>query len=174
MKKIFNIGAALIAIVLLCCGVLYDETPSYVRLANGITTKIAKKLEKERNLYLVGTGGGMMDDVEMMAMSFYMYDEVDLEKARKLLLYIVNSYLEDINTNKDIHPYLHNKPFTAKNIEIRIWFFNSNRERLSPEKIFHVSALEGKLSYYIRGLEEGTRQSVCKETYEEASKPQAI
>ena len=51
---------------------------------------------------------------------------------------------------------------------MRIWVYEPDRSRLSPEKIYYISAIDGVFSYYIRGLEEYSRQAVCEETYEEA------
>ena len=43
-----------------------------------------------------------MNDIQMMAMSFHFYQEVDLKKARELLVYAINEYLLDINNNASL------------------------------------------------------------------------
>ena len=73
-----------------------------------------------------------------------------------------------INNNEEIKPYLHEYPFTAKNVKIHIWFYNPDRSSVSPEKIYYVSAIDGILDYYIRGPEKYSRQAICEETYDEA------
>ena len=65
----------------------------------------------------------MMDDIQMMAMSFNYYEEVNLKTARELTIYVINEYLSAINSNKELRPYLHEYPFTAKNVEIRIFIY---------------------------------------------------
>ena len=109
-----------------------------------------------------------MHDIQMMAMSFYLYHEVDLKEARELLVYIINEYLSEINSNIEIRPFLHEYPFTAKNVEIRIWAYNPDGSKLSPEKIYYISNIKGRLRYYIRGSDP--REAICEETYAEASK----
>ncbi len=166
MKLFFTCGVMFS--LLFGCSSLGYQSPRYVKLAAEITEKTAQELKEKKNLYLVGTGGGMMNDIQMMAMSFHFYQEVDLKEARELVVYAINEYLLDINNNEEIRPYLHEYPFTAKNVEIHIWIYKPDRHRLPPEKIYYISAIDGILDYYIRGLEEYSRQAICEETYEEA------
>ncbi len=166
MKLFFTCGAMFS--FLFGCSSSWHSLPDYEKIADDITEKTAQKLKEKKNLYLVGTGGRMMNDIQMMAMSFDYYQEVDLKKARELLVYAVNEYLLDINNNEGIRPYLHEFPFTAKNVEIRIWIWKPDRSKPLSEKIYYISAINGVLSYYIRGLEEYSRLAICKETYEEA------
>jgi hypothetical protein len=146
------------------------RSPRYVYLADEITEKTAHKLEEQKDLYLIGTGGGMIKDIQMMAMSFAFYRKIDLKTARELLVYSTNEYLSDINENEEIRPYLHEYPFTAKNVEICIWIRNPDGSDLSLEKIDYISAINGALSYYIPGPNKYSRQMICEETYEEALK----
>jgi len=144
------------------------QSPRYVKLAHEITDKTAKKLKDQKNLILIGTGGKMMDDIQAMDMSFNYYQVVNLEEARKLIGFIISEYLSDINNNQEIRPYLHEYPFTAKNVEIRIFIYNLDRSKVSPEKIYYVSAIDGIIDYYIRGPEKYSRKAIQEETYEEA------
>jgi hypothetical protein len=70
-----------------------------VKLADQITKNTALKLRKEKGLVLAGTGGGMMDDVNFMFMSFDYFQEVDVDKARTLLVEAAQEYLSAINTD---------------------------------------------------------------------------
>ena len=109
-----------------------------------------------------------MHDIRMMAMSFDYYQEVDLQTARELIVYALKEYLSDINTNKEVKPYLQNYPFTAKNVEIRIWISKPDRSTPSPGKIQYMSAINGILDYYTREENQHSRKTICEETYEEA------
>ena len=167
MKIISYIG---ITILLLFAYAYFGgyQSPRYVKIAHKITAKTAKKIEQQKKLRLIGTGGGMMDDIQAMHMSFQFFHEVDLKKARELVVFAIKQYLEDINSHEKVRPYLHNYPFTAKNIEIHIWVYNPDRTKLPPDKIYYISAINGVLNYYIRGPEEYSRQAICEQTYEEA------
>jgi len=143
----------------------FSPSQDYEKIADKITEKIAKKLKAQKNLYLVGTGGQMMDDIQMMAMSFDYYQEVDLKIGRELIVHIINEYLLAINSNKEIRPYLHEYPFTAKNVEIRIFIYNPDRSELPLEKIDCITSLNGMLKYYTRS---NPRQAIYEETYKQA------
>ena len=139
MKLFFNVGVILFMFSFLFgCSSFGYQSPRYVKLAHEITEKTAKELKEQKNLYLIGTGGQMMDDIQMMAMSFDYYQEVNLKTARELTIHAINEYLSAINNNKEVKPYLHEYPFTAKNVEIRIWVYNPNRSDLPLEKIYCI------------------------------------
>src|ERR1044072_300363 len=104
IKLFFNIGATLCMLSFLCGCSSFSSSPDYEKIADQITEKTAKELQAQKNLYLVGTGGQMMDDIQMMAMSFEYYQEVDLKTARELILYAIHAYLSAINSNTEIRP----------------------------------------------------------------------
>ena len=166
MKLIFNFGVivTILAFVSGCSSFSY-QLPNYEKIADAITANTAKKLEEQKKLYLIGTGGRMMHDIQAMHMSFQFFHEVDLEEARELIVYALREYLSDINNNEEVRPYLHNYPFTAKNVEIRIFIYGPDRNELPPEKIVYISSRNGILRYYIRADDD---HPICKETYEEA------
>jgi hypothetical protein len=152
------------------CSSFNYQFPDYEKIADKITEKTAKKLKKQRSLCVIGTGGQMMHDIQMMAMSFNYYHEVDLKVARELIIYAINEYLADINNNKEVRPYLHEYPFTAKNVEIRIAIYKPDGTSPPLDKIFYISAINGNLTYYRDLPETYSMQAMCKETYEEALK----
>jgi len=166
MKYFYEYGIILLIFFSnLGCTSLRDQMPNYEKIADAITGNTAKKLKKQKNLFLIGIGGRMMDDIQMMAMSFSYYHEVNVEQARELITYAINEYLADINNNQEIRPYLHEYPFTSKNVEIRLFIYGPDRRELSPEKIGYVSSIDGVLEYYTRSDKD---HPICKETYEEA------
>jgi hypothetical protein len=171
MKCRFNFW--LIMFVVFClfgCSSFGHQSPRYVKLAHEITEKTAEKLKGRKDLFLVGTGGKMMNDIQAMDMSFDFYQEVDLKEARQLVVHIIKEYLSDINGNKEIRQYLHEYPFTAKNVEIRIFIFEPNGTDPPLDKIYLISAINGILTYYLDLPETYSRRPICKETYEDALK----
>ena len=166
MKWVFNFGSALLAFSSFCgCSSVGYQSPRYVKLAHEITASTAKKLEEEKKLYLIGTGGRMMYDIKMMAMTFNYYCEVDLKRARELIVFATNEYLGDINNNQEIRPYLHEYPFNAKNVDIMIFVYHPDRSELPPEKSYCITSWNGVVKYYTRCDRD---HPIFKETYEEA------
>jgi len=166
MKRFLNFSLFLFMFVsVFGCNSFRDKMPEYEKIADKITNRTAEKLKKEKKLILIGIGGRMMDDIQMMAMSFNYYHEVNLEQARELLIYAINEYLSDINNNQDVRPYLHEYPFTSKNVEIRIFIYGPDRKKLPPDKIGYISSIDGVLEYYTRADDD---HPICRETYAEA------
>lgn len=166
MKHFFNFSLTLLIIVLAFgCNSMTYKLSDDEKIVNQITQETAKKLKEKKNLVLIGTGGQMMYEIEMLAMSFNYYQEVDLNSARDLIVYAIKEYLSDINNNQKIRPYLHEYPFTSKNVEIRIFIYGPDRRKLPPEKIGYISSRKGILRYYIRKDDD---HPICQETYDEA------
>ncbi len=139
----------------------------YENIANQITKRTAEKLEKEIGLVCIGTGGGMMGDIYHKAMSFHYYQEVDLKKARELLVYASQCYLSAINTDKKVRPYLHVYPFPIQNIEIDIWSKEPDGKNVPFDKIACFGVLNGVVKYLLDRPNK-TYITFYKETYEEA------
>lgn len=167
-------SVTIFAIILTICGatmgysIFKPTSDDYEKLADEITAKTAKKLKAEKDLILVGTGGRMMDDIKMMGMAFEYHKIVNIEEARKLLVYCIEEYLYAINSNKKIQPCLHNYPFTAKNIEIEIYIRNPDGSNVSLNEIKVAAATGGEMSYYVDYPEKHTIKAIHEETYEEA------
>ncbi len=160
----------LVPLIILCCVIFREELfeTDYEKVADAITAKVAKKIRREKNLILIGTGGGMMDDIKMMAMSFCYYQEVDIEDARKLLVYCVEEYLNAINASEKVRPYLHNHPFTAKNVEIRLFISQVDTSDVALGRLCGADAIKGDLNYYADNADRYTLKRLHEETYEEA------
>jgi len=140
------------------------ESPRYVKIADSITDKTAKKIEKEKGLVLCGTGGGMMDNVKFMMMAFKYPKSVNVKEARDLLIYCAEAYLSDINNDPEIRPFLHNYPFTAKNIEIEIYFPD-----IADLNLLNVASVyKGGVAYKINDPKTQQLKRILEEPYETA------
>lgn len=140
------------------------------KITDAITQEVAKKICKEKDLVLAGTGGGAMYGVRMLSLSFYSYKEVDLETARKLLVYCVDEYLAAINSNKKIRPYLVNYPFNENNVEIRIFLHGADGRNVPSGKLSIVSMVDGTLHFKAENPDGNTLDKLHQETYQQAKK----
>jgi len=147
-----------------------QQSPDYEKIADRITANTAKKLEADKALHLVGTGGAMMHDIQMMMMGFQFYQVVDIEKARGLLVYSVEEYLSSINSNEEIRPYLHNYPFVAKNVKIVIYFSKPDHYDVPFGEVSIAAAGEGEIVYYTKSPDTLRLQEKHEETYQDALK----
>jgi len=170
-------GTIAVILILVICSSFFSlkkKKVDYEKIADRITGRTMLKIEKETKLIFVGFGGGAMHNIRLLSMSFDYYQEVDLDQARELLLYAVDTYLEEINKDQEVRPYLITYPFTAANVEIQIFFYQPDRRDLGPGKIYYSSAIDGIFDFYIPGKEQYSRETFSEETYEEAKQRVAM
>ncbi len=167
MKKNKNILFFILIIFISGC----FSASSYSSIAHKITHKTAVQLKKEKDLQFFGSGGGMMGDIQMMAIDFQYFHLVNLQEARELLVYAIQTYLNNINSNKEVRPYLHNYPFTAKNIGIIICILQPDGSEPAQGELAGLVLRNGILRYELTALSKNAFCPVFhKETYEEALK----
>ena len=143
----------------------------YEEIAVKIEKQFIRKMKKEKGLQCIGTGGGMMTDIQRMAISFQFFQEVDLAQARELLVSTTVEYLHAINSSREVRPYLHNYPFGLENIEVMMWVEDPNGKSIPIDQIAQMTLSNGVLSYYSYKYDPGNSyRELHKETYEEALK----
>jgi len=146
-----------------------NQSIDYVHLADQVTNRTAKQLKDEKELKAYGTGGGMMGDIYLMRMYFQYCHLVNLEEARKLSVYATQTYLNNINADKAVRPYLHVYPFTVKNVEIIICFTQPDGNFPPIGDIAGASLRSGVIEYDLMSGEKlGPAPILHEETYEEA------
>lgn len=111
-----------------------------------------------------------MYGIRMMAISFRYEKVVDIDTARKLLVYSVEEYLKAINNDKRVRPYLNHYPFTAKGVEIRIFFYQPDGHNVPAGQISCASSINGILEYNSHDPDDYAFKTVHKESYAEAIK----
>ena len=112
----------------------------------------------------------MMDDIKKMTMGFQYYGEKSVDEARELLVYSVECYLTAINENEEIRPYLHNYPFTSKNVEVDIYFRKIDGHTVPIGEINVASSNQGLVTYFIDNPEGTALQEYHEESFEEAQR----
>ncbi len=154
--------------------ILYQRDPKWDLADDAYDNEIGKKvflqLVKEKKLYVCESGWALhgSDKIRCMHCGFNYYDEINIEKARELLMTAVDLYLKTINENERIRPLLSNYPFTLDNVEILIFLKKSNGSELDPDKLHVLALKEGILEYMIGSLGRELLPTIYHETYEEA------
>lgn len=98
--------------------------PVYGKMADRILAKTAKILTKRHNMYVIGTGGGFIGHVNMLALSFQIWKTIDQNETRMLIVDCIEEFLCQINSDEEIRQYLKHYPFTSADIEIEIYSHN--------------------------------------------------
>ncbi len=138
------------------------------RLVNEIERHVFSKLKKEKDLIPFGTGGQTADGIKMLCLAFQYRTPVDIDSGRKLLIDGVKELASAVNAERDIHRYLVDYPFDAKNIIIAIYLQNPDGSEFGPDKLSLIKAEQGILNYKIFNPETNKLITVFTETYEEA------
>ena len=100
------------------------QQPEYITLADKITGQVCEEITLPKDLHLTGYGGALIYDVKELALHFDACECLNLEEARKLYIEMTETYLDYINEDEAIKPYLHNYPFTIQNLDLTIAFLD--------------------------------------------------
>ena len=138
------------------------------QLVNQLRKEVALQLHQERGLIPCGTGGQMMNQIQMLALSFDYRQPVDIDKSRELLITAVDTFVAAINANEAVRPYLGNYPFTPKNIELRVFLQNPDRSNVQSGQLSIVTSIAGIFEYDIKEPDYPLHKTIHHEPYEEA------
>src|ERR1700722_6640758 len=128
MNKKMNTKFVCLLFVFVICGAFSE--PKYCKLSDRIFIPYNKELRKQKHLYLMGSGGAMMDDIQKVNAHYVSFERLNIEEARKLYIEVTEGYLCRYNQNEQIRPYLHNYPFTIDNLEVMIGFENEQHRHM--------------------------------------------
>ena len=142
------------------------------QLVDEVSLKVAKKLKAEMNLVPAGFGSQMRDQIKMIALSFFYYGPVDIEKARELLLAATNDLISAVNDDVRIRPHLNNYPFGPKNVEIRIFLYNTDGTNPPVKELSVITLTRGILRYKVDDPKNPLFTTVLEESYSEAEEKQ--
>jgi len=102
-------------------------------------------------------------------------DEISLEYARNLIVFLAENLLQDINSNSEVRSHLDVYPFSSNLIHITIHFEDENRIDLG-QGVAIVYFSKGKIEYEGYKIDkytgrypaDGKHYTIHKETYAEA------
>ena len=137
--------------------------PERDRLGNQVVVAFGKKMQQE-GLQLIGIGGAEREEKTwLFCLVFYAHFDLTIPKSRKLLVKMTDEFLQLVNTNEQLRPYLSEYPFTDKNLEISVIAIDDKPEFLFSAKIHHSNV------YYTKANPNGgLLLTEFKETYDEA------
>ena len=137
----------------------------------GFERRKAKVLEKKYQMRLSGIGGGVKDKkIWLMTLSFTRDDSLLSEnEARKLLIACINEYLDAVNRDEYIRPYLKDFPTTSRNLDFSIHHHQKNGFVAHYPYISVVNCNQGKIGFFTKDPAERYGYKTKKyETFEEA------
>jgi hypothetical protein len=103
--------------------------PKYCKLSDRLFIPYNREL-KSKGLYLIGSGGAMMDDIQKVNATYISYQQLNVEQARELYVDVMEGYISRYNQNAEIRPYLHTYPVTVENFSVMIGFENEKHSHM--------------------------------------------
>lgn len=129
-----------------------------------------KRLGTKYHMHLGGVGGGVDHGIWLMSLDFQRKNSVlTEEEARELIINSLNDYLNMVNKDEKLRPFLKVYPFEAKNIDMTIFNHTADRREIYHPSIGVVNANQGKIGYFTNDESNQFRYKSQKyESYEEA------
>ncbi|CDR34241.1 hypothetical protein [Criblamydia sequanensis] len=147
-----------------------SQENDYLHITGNIRKDFEAKILHTYGLKCIGSGGSLMYNVKKLSMEFQHKGILNKNELRKLLIELTDLFLEEINNNEEIRPYLENYPFTPKNIDITIYIRDSQNQRVFYPNLCVASSLYGKLLFHTNDEANPIAPfyTTEEETYEEA------
>ena len=134
-----------------------------------ISSVFIQEIENEHQIYCIGEGGHMANDLEGITLSFIAYREGSIEEARKIEVCAIQKLTQLINANKKLRPYLREYPFPTHRVEICL-SYKEKDNNYYPNNLAYISHINGILRYRSQDLSTPKLILLHQETFEEALK----
>lgn len=92
----------------------------YIKESTRIENQLVKEICAEYNLRVFCLGGGYMDEHDYLHFSFQYPKPLTISAAEDMVVQITEKVLARINEEQPLRPYLHNYPFTVKDVKVSI------------------------------------------------------
>ncbi len=140
----------------------------HVILIDKVTAAFKKDIW-DKKVHFCGSGGRMMNDVEQVFLAFEVMKKSSLPEIRKLFIELTELYLNKVNNDVAVRPYLHNYPFTIDNLEFVVKVLNEKNCWQEDGNIAFVfySKRRGVMIYQAHDSKNGL-YTIYEEPYEEA------
>lgn len=139
-----------------------NTCPRKERLKNKVISQTSQELKTEKQLILVGFGGSSLQNFEHISISFDCYQPLNIKKARKIILFIANRFLNNIN---DVLKKNQEDLYEIKNLKIMIFCYMPNKSPAKPPNLGSIWLIKNNIYYNLR---EEDLKTIHKETYKEA------
>jgi len=113
-----------------------------------IVLRHAEKLKRQARLHWMGSRGLRKSRVGKFFLAYECYHPLDIEQARKLLVYAVESLLKTINAGDVPHPQLKHYPLTSQDIDVEIRFDTFFGEYVDRQYVELCEMKNNLVTYY--------------------------
>ena len=134
----------------LCSGLavsVKDQENAREKLAMQVEHMVIEDIESTYGLKFCGSGGGMMDCIRLMSLSFNCDRDLSFGEAVSLASNCTHLFLKHVNNNEAIRPHLCRYPFDTSNVQVIIFFSRSDGTDFSDSEFTCLTARNGTINF---------------------------
>lgn len=150
----------------------YLNVPQNLKVAGHVSKEASSEIELKYGVVFNGIGWGSdktNDLINMISLGFTINRKISINEAREIILDSINIYLDEVNKNEEIKPYIVNGYLRPSNLQIRLFIHNKNGGFLHDPDISVVHFNGKRISYATNDVNIcAPFKNVIYETYEEA------
>ncbi len=161
-----------IILLLSCFSCLDIDMAPHERALYRIVNKQDSKFRK-KGFIPIGRGGRFYPIVDTIYMAYittkYRFKTID--EVRSFFVPLFEEYLQPLNDEASIRPYLQNYPLDARHLELAIRFAEADDSHVQLPWISNVSTTKyGDIVYMVQEPNKQGRTVIHRETFEEAKR----
>ena len=139
------------------------------KLIKEVFNSVDQQMHEQYHSACFSRGGAMMTDIKSLKMSLWVQDSVTIDEARDIMVTFTELFLEAVNENPDLRPYLANFPFQPDNLGLMVAFLNEDCSETVEPEVDSVILANGTIYYAANALESiFVSNDLQTETYDEA------
>ncbi|CDR34451.1 hypothetical protein [Criblamydia sequanensis] len=98
-----------------------EDELEYIALAQDMNNRFVNEVQNKYGLLLYGSGVKMLYHTKDSIVNFSHHGVLSRNELRRLLIEISMKYINEINNNVELIPYLDNSPFLPENLTLNIY-----------------------------------------------------
>ncbi len=138
--------------------------PPHSNIVNNFTNNYLNE-QKMLGFKTARTGEVSNGDIQILKFGFTSEKCISNKDLRKLIVFKTEELVNAINSDKNMRPYLHNYPFTNKNVHLFFVFENNKMYSEGYPSITIAYSLDGFIFYYVSISE--TERAAYYENYDQ-------
>lgn len=126
----------------------YHKEQGFEKEIDKLCINFVKKAHKKYGVQCENFGGKMVNGIEEVSFDFISNKKTSLERARKIEVELTQMFLDSINSNPHLKPFLKKYPFTAKQTPIRIHFYEKDELFFNDGSVSRMFQKDGRIHYF--------------------------
>lgn len=138
--------------------------------ARRVVSEHAKKQKNRYAMKLVASRSPELQGGQRFSLHYLSQEKMEIPQVRKLIVLSIEEFLNMVNADQELQPYLPHHPITTKHLNFRIGFGDIEGQFAEPPYVAYVYLAQDKICYcfYDNLFGKFTEYDDIEESYEEA------